>query len=68
MVSKKTVQTAQIFMQFLRRDIYVYTRQLRDHVINYALIFPALYIFCFAYLQTQIYFHGQRNQNKYSRL
>lgn len=46
-------------MQFLRRDIYVYTRQLRDHVINYALIFPALYIFCFAYLQTQIYFHGQ---------
>jgi hypothetical protein len=46
-------------MQFLHRDIYVYTRQLRDHMVNYSLIYPMLYIFCFAYLQTQIYFHGQ---------
>ncbi len=59
MLSKKTVQTAYIFMQFLRRDAYVHTRQLRDHIINYSLIYPTLYMFCFAYLQTAIYFHGQ---------
>lgn len=59
MVSKKTAQTAQVFMQFLLRDAYVHTRQLRDHIINYSLVYPMLYIFCFAYLQTQIYFHGQ---------
>ena len=46
-------------MEFLRRDTYVYTRQLRDHIINYSLIYPLLYMFCFAYLQTEIYFHGQ---------
>lgn len=59
MISKKTVQKTQVFIQFLRRDLCVYTRQLRDHIVNYALIFPALYIFGFAYLQTQIYFQGQ---------
>jgi len=59
MLSKKTIQTTSIFVQFLYRDLYVYTRQLRDHIINYSLIYPTLYIFCFAYLQTQIYFHGQ---------
>ena len=59
MVSKKTVRTAKIFIQFLHRDAHVYTRQSRDHAINYGLLFPTLYIFSFAYLQTQIYFHGQ---------
>lgn len=61
MLTKKTMQTSYIFIQFLRRDLYVYTRQLRDHVINYSLLYPILYIFCFAYLQTQIYFLGQSN-------
>jgi len=59
MISTKIIKNIRIFIEFLRRDLYVYTRQLRDHVINYALIYPMLYIFCFAYLQTQIYFHGQ---------
>jgi len=53
------MQTLYIFTQFLYRDLYVYTRQLGDHIINYSLIYPLLYIFCFAYLQTQIYFLGQ---------
>ena len=61
MISKKIMHNIYIFIEFLRRDLYVYTRQLRDHIINYALIYPVLYIFCFAYLQTQIYFHGQTN-------
>ena len=59
MISEKTTRTLSIFMEFLRRDLYVYTRQMRDHIINYSLVYPLLYIFCFAYLQTQIYFHGQ---------
>ena len=61
MISKKFIQNIYIFMEFLRRDLYVHTRQLRDHIINYSVIYPLLYIFCFAYLQTQIYFHGQTN-------
>lgn len=59
MFSKKTIQTTKIFMQFLHRDLYVYTRQLHNQIVNYSLIYPTLYIFCFAFLQTQIYFHGQ---------
>lgn len=53
------MRNAQIFIQFLCRDFYVQKNQLINHFINYSLIYPALYIFCFAYLQTQIYFHGQ---------
>jgi hypothetical protein len=59
MLSNKTIKTIHIFITFLQRDLYVHTRQLRDHIINYSLIYPLMYMFCFAYLQTQIYFHGQ---------
>lgn len=55
----KIMKTAHIFITFLQRDLYIHTRQLRDHVINYSIIYPLMYMFCFAYLQTQIYFHGQ---------
>lgn len=59
MTLQNITKTTYIFIQFLRRDAYVHTRQLRDHIINYSIIYPALYIFCFAYLQTEIYFFGQ---------
>jgi len=52
-------RNTQVFITFLQRDFYVQKPQLINHFINYSLIFPALYMFCFAYLQTQIYFHGQ---------
>lgn len=56
---KKLFQTTQIFLQFLYRDFYVHVKQLPAHIINYSIIYPAMYIFAFAFLQTQIYFHGQ---------
>ena len=55
MITKKSLQ---IFMQFLYRDIYVQMHQLGPHLINYSIIYPALYMFGFGYLQTEIYFHG----------
>lgn len=56
---KNFLQTSHIFLQFLYRDFYVQKEKLLNHVINYSIIYPILYIFCFAYLQTEIYFHGQ---------
>jgi hypothetical protein len=52
-------QSANLFLQFLYRDLYVHTRQLLAHIVNYSIIYPALYMFGFAFLQTQIYFNGQ---------
>src|SRR5688500_15172469 len=49
---------ARVFMQLLYRDAYVHSKQLRSHLTNYSLIYPALYIFAFAFLQTQIFFKG----------
>ena len=59
MIIKKFPRTVHIFLQFFYRDFYVQKQKLATHIINYSIIYPALYIFCFAYLQTQIYFHGQ---------
>lgn len=59
MITKNTVQNIRVFIAFFQRDFYVQKQQLLSHFINYSIIYPAIYIFCFAYLQTQIYFHGQ---------
>jgi hypothetical protein len=59
MITKKYIRNIQVFIQFFCRDFYVQKQQLATHAINYSIIYPALYIFTFAYLQTQIYFHGQ---------
>jgi hypothetical protein len=59
MTTQQFMRNTQIFIQFLRRDFYVQKQQLINLFINYSLIYPGLYIFCFAYLQTQIYFQGQ---------
>lgn len=59
MITQNFMRNARIFLAFFYRDFYVQKQQLVTHFINYSLIYPALYIFCFAYLQTQIYFHGQ---------
>jgi len=56
---KKLLQTIQVFLQFFYRDLYVHTQQLPAHLINYSIIYPTLYIFAFAFLQTEIYFGGQ---------
>src|SRR3989337_2669199 len=56
---KKILQTIQVCIQFFYRDFYVQIRQLPAHIINYSIIYPTMYIFAFAFLQTHIYFHGQ---------
>lgn len=45
-----------LLMQFLRRDIYVYSQQLIQYMINNVAIYPAMYAFSFAYLQVRAYF------------
>ena len=59
MTTQQMKHNLQVFITFLQRDFYVQKPQLITHSINYSFIYPGLYIFCFAYLQTQIYFHGQ---------
>jgi len=52
----KFLNSLYIFGQFFRRDLYVYGKQLNRFVINYVLIYPALYAICFAFLQAKNYF------------
>lgn len=59
MMTSQFIRNVHLFLQFLYHDFYLQKQQLLNHVINYSIIYPALYTFCFAYLQTQIYFHGQ---------
>src|SRR5690606_30026121 len=48
-----------VFFHFLYRDFYVHSKHFTDHLVNYGLIYPVLFTFCFAIMQTAIYFHGQ---------
>jgi ABC-2 type transport system permease protein len=52
----KTSRTMRIFLQFLRRDFHVHSKQLKDFFINYSIIYPLSFGFSFAYLQANIYF------------
>lgn len=46
-----------IFLRLMQRDFYQYKeRILSYYLINYALIYPALYSFSFGYLQANIFF------------
>lgn len=50
------LRTARIFLMFMQRDAYIYWHRKKTYLINYSLIYPALYAFFFAYLQTNLYF------------
>jgi hypothetical protein len=45
-----------VFCTFMRRDISVHGKDLLDHCINYLMISPLLFGFCFAFIQKSIYF------------
>ncbi len=45
-----------LFLQFLRRDIYIYKKRITKYIINFALIYPVLFSFCFGYIQANTYF------------
>ncbi|KIX85521.1 hypothetical protein J120_00930 [candidate division TM6 bacterium JCVI TM6SC1] len=44
------------FMALVHRDIHMLKNRIWTYVINYGMIYPIVYTFCFAYLQTRIYF------------
>lgn len=55
--------TLLIFLQFLRRDFYVHGRRIGNLIFNYSIIYPLLYAFAFAYIQTNVYFgHSNATQ------
>lgn len=45
-----------IFFAFMRRDLMVHGKDLVAHAINYLIISPLLFGFCFAFIQKNIYF------------
>lgn len=48
--------TLQIFIQFLKRDAYVYRNRIGNDLFNYALLSPLVFSISFVYLQANIYF------------
>ena len=47
-----------IFIKLLFRDFYVQFKQLKNFIINYTLIYPALYSFSFGYIIPNTVFNG----------
>lgn len=45
-----------VFWQLLRRDIYVAFKQFNTLGINYGLIYPLMYAFCFLYVEPRVLF------------
>jgi len=45
-----------IFLQFLKRDIYVHLKSIRQYIINYVIITPITWAFAFAYLEQHVTF------------
>ena len=39
-----------VFITFLRRDIHVYAERIKHYFINYGIIYPVIYTFCFGYI------------------
>ncbi len=58
------MNTALIFWQFLKRDMYVLKHRIRTLAITYVVITPALYTFENAYLRANLFFaHGGSKLN-----
>ncbi len=56
------LQTTNIFFQFLWRDTYIYLKKTKAYLINYALIFPAIFSISIAYLQANIFFGPEQTR------
>jgi len=58
------MNSALIFWQFIKRDMYVLKRRIRSLAITYVIITPVLYTFENAYLRANLYFaHGGSKLN-----
>lgn len=55
-MERSFIHSARIFMQFMRRDCYIYAQEMHTNIINYGIIYPIKLGFFFAYLQKNIYF------------
>lgn len=52
-------QTSHIFVHFIQRELFVYSKQLKRYITNYVVIYPFLYAIAFAYIQSRAYFGQQ---------
>lgn len=59
-MNHNALRSLKIFLQFLYRDFYIQRAHITTHLINYSFLYPILYTFSFAFMQTEIYFHGQQ--------
>lgn len=44
------MRSFKIFLQFLRRDAYIVLRRIKNYIINYVFVYPALYTIAFGFL------------------
>ncbi|MEX0849004.1 MAG: ABC transporter permease [Candidatus Dependentiae bacterium] len=51
----------QIFLAFLWRDFYVYSKRISFYLINYTVLYPLNYIITFGYLVPKTIMHGADN-------
>jgi ABC-2 type transport system permease protein len=47
--------TLAVFLEFMYRDMYVYAKRIRFYITNYVLLYPFIYIMCYAYLTPNTY-------------
>lgn len=51
-----------VFLQFLRRDFYIYSKQIKNFLINFGILRPLFFSFSFAYIQANIVFKTQQSK------
>lgn len=50
------LKSIRIFLEFLKRDAYIYWPRTADFFINYSIIYPLIFSFAIGYLQTNLFF------------
>jgi len=53
-------RSAHIFFQFLWRDTYIYSKQIKTYLFNYGIIRPILYAFSLAYINANLLFESNQ--------
>jgi len=63
-MASNTTKKFLIFLQLLHRDFYIFFKNFTTDAINNGLIFPLMYAFFFAYIQSQLYFETDMLQER----
>lgn len=53
-------RTLGTFLQFLRRDFFVYSKDLKRFIVNFGILRPLFFSFSFAYIQVNLVFKTQQ--------